>query len=107
MYRQDALYRFDFYDNQVGNKKIQPQDILKSSALVRNRNFDLSRNPNISGLKLHRKRLFINGLEQPRTENPMNLDRRADDFTRQVVFSLSAPSAFSAPLRWVEVLETP
>jgi len=93
MYRQDPFDRFDFDDNQIGHKKIWTQGILESPSLVQCRNFDLSRYPNIAVLKLHAKCFFVNGLEQPRAKNTMNLDGRPYNFTRQLILSHSAPSA--------------
>src|SRR6185437_14424272 len=86
---QNLLDRLELHDDPPGEQDIDVQLAIEIVFLVEDRDLCLSGEFDAALPKLVTQASFIDGLEQPRPEGPMDLDRGPDDrrSNRVVVFT--------------------
>ena len=79
MYRQHSLNGFELQDQDVIDQKIEAQRLLENEALVFERHANFSDKRNVSKLALPAQTFTIDFFEQPRSFDPMDFDRCANN----------------------------
>lgn len=82
MDRLKAFYRLQFDDHQAPDNKVETITTFETNALILQRQRVLPDEVDPTKFEFVAKTLLVNGLEQPRPQATMNLDRRADNLIR-------------------------
>ena len=75
MKASQGLDGLDLHDDALSNEQVQPVAGLRGQILVGDRENDLASQSDAAPLKLIRETMLVDGLEQPRTQGTMDLQR--------------------------------
>jgi hypothetical protein len=99
MYRQRFLDRFEFDDHAVGKVQVHYVVVPQRDSFVKERYTSLGLTLTATQLEFHLQATLVNGFEQSRPHDPMNLDRRANyEFSEGVILLRMLFPVFSVPL---------